>query len=83
MYWDFAEGVYLSETQNPIPPPYTLYTCIPNTCSHREGGGELNQREGEMGNCTQSWVEKPSMTDCISSLYTLINTCPLKINCFR
>jgi len=24
----FAAGVYLSETQNPIPPPpYTLYTC--------------------------------------------------------
>jgi hypothetical protein len=37
---DFAAGVYLSEAQNPIP-PYTLYTCIQYTYSHREG------REGE------------------------------------
>ncbi len=36
-----AAGVYLSEAQNPIPPPpYTLYTCIQYTYSHREGGGE-------------------------------------------
>jgi hypothetical protein len=26
---DFAAGVYLSEAQNPVPPPlYTLYACI-------------------------------------------------------
>jgi hypothetical protein len=37
---DFAADVYLSEAQNPIfpLPSYTLY---------REGGVELNQREGE------------------------------------
>jgi hypothetical protein len=52
----------------PYPPPYTLYTCIQYTYSHREGGGELNQREGERGNSSQSWVENINMTDCISSL---------------
>jgi hypothetical protein len=38
---DFAAGVYLSEAQNPIPPPpsYTLYLIwIQYTYSHREGG---------------------------------------------
>jgi hypothetical protein len=32
----------------PPPPPYTLYTYIQYTYSHREGGrgGELNQKEG-------------------------------------
>jgi hypothetical protein len=44
---DFVVGVYLSEVQNPILAPYTLYTCIKYTYSHREGRreGELNQRE--------------------------------------
>jgi hypothetical protein len=41
---DFAAGVYLSETlpsYDPIhPPPYTLYTSILYTYSHREGGME-------------------------------------------
>jgi hypothetical protein len=30
--------------------------------------GELNQREGERGKSSQSWVENTYMTDCISSL---------------
>jgi hypothetical protein len=40
------------------------------TYSHMEGGegGELNQREGERGNSSQSWVENTNMTVCISSL---------------
>jgi hypothetical protein len=38
LYRDFAAGVYLSEAQNPIPPSYTLYTCIQYTYSDREGG---------------------------------------------
>jgi hypothetical protein len=38
---DSAAGVYLSESQNPITHPYTLYTCLQYTYSHREGrGGE-------------------------------------------
>ncbi len=50
---DFAEGVYLSETQNTIPfppPPNALYTCIQYTYSPREGGeGERvePERRGE------------------------------------
>ncbi len=32
------------------------------------GGGELNQREGERGNNSQSWAEITNMADCISSL---------------
>jgi hypothetical protein len=52
---DFAAGVYQSVAQNPIPPPYTLYTCIQYTYSHREGGGgrgELNQREKKVRGAT-------------------------------
>ncbi len=66
---DFAAGVYLSDAQNPIA-PYTLYTCILYTNSHRKGvrGGELKQREGVRDNSSQSWVENTSMTECISCL---------------
>jgi hypothetical protein len=47
------------------PPPYTLYTSIQYTYSYRERGkgGELYQREGEMGNSSQSCVEKTNMTN--------------------
>ncbi len=70
---DFAAGVYLSVTQNPIPPPlYTPSTCIEYTYSHREGergGGRVEPgRIGERGNSSQSWVKNTNMTDCISSL---------------
>jgi hypothetical protein len=48
-------NVYLSEAQNPIPPPlHTVYVYTVYTYSHREGGGELNQREGDRGNRSQS-----------------------------
>ncbi len=46
-------------------------------------GGELNQREGQRGKSSQSWVKNTNMTDWISSLLTLINTCrkvPLQVN---
>jgi hypothetical protein len=33
------EGIYLSEAQNPIPPPFTLYTCIQYTYSIHTGKG--------------------------------------------
>jgi hypothetical protein len=56
----FVAGVYLSEAQNPNPPPlhivymYTVYLFT------QAGRAELNQREGERGlkvyySC-QSWV---------------------------
>jgi hypothetical protein len=51
---DFAADVYLSEAQNHIPPlPYTLYTCIQYTYTHRKGGawGRVEpERRGERGN---------------------------------
>ncbi len=62
------------------PPPYTLYTCIQYTYSHKEGG-EKNQREGQRGNSSLRWVENTNGTNCIS--ITLINTCrkaPLQVN---
>jgi hypothetical protein len=44
-----AAGVYLSEAQNPIPPPLThcirVYSILIHTGKGGEGG-ELNQREG-------------------------------------
>ncbi len=51
-----------------------------------DGGGELNQREGQRVNNSQSWVENTNMTDFFSSLETLINTCrkvPNHVNFFR
>ncbi len=50
IYMDFAAGIYLSEAQNPIPPPlhtvyvYTVYSILIHT--GKGGGEELNQREG-------------------------------------
>ncbi len=61
---DFAADVYLTEAQKPIPPPLTHCIRVYNTYSHVEGGGgELNQREGERGNSSQSWVENTNMAD--------------------
>jgi hypothetical protein len=74
MLRDFASGAYLSETQNPIPPPphlaqCTLYTYIGIvylfTQGRPERGGGV---EPERGNSSQSWVENTNMTDCNSSL---------------
>ncbi len=31
-------------------------------------GGELNQREGERGNISQSWVENTNMTECTQEI---------------
>ncbi len=63
---------YLSEAPSPPDhitpdlPPYTLYSCIQYTYSHREGGrGRANQKEGYRGTKP---VENTNMTDCISSL---------------
>ncbi len=76
------------------PPPYTLYKCIQYTYSHREGGGELNQREGERGNRGEyrsySCVENTNMTECTQEIGYLQSTnCdkhnrkfPLQINLF-
>jgi hypothetical protein len=44
---DFVAGVCLSVAQKPIPPVYTLYTCIQYTYSHREGGRVKPGRRGK------------------------------------
>ncbi len=71
----------------PPPPQFNIPHPLPATlCTLTQGGGrgkELNQREG---NSSQSWVENTIMTDCISSLITLINTyrkASLQVNVFR
>jgi hypothetical protein len=47
---DFAVGVYLSEAENPIPPPLThcIIVYSIHTYSHREGveGGGVEVRRG-------------------------------------
>ncbi len=68
---DFAAGVYRSEAQNPIPPPLThciVYTVYLFAREGGQGRRELNQREGERGKSSQSWVENTSISDYISSL---------------
>jgi hypothetical protein len=73
-----------SRTPYTSPPPSHCIRVYKYSYSLREGGGgELNQREGERGNSSQSWVENTYMTDSISNLKTLINTCckvPLQVN---
>jgi hypothetical protein len=66
---DLAAGVYLSEAPNLIRTLlHTVHCTVYDTYSHREGRGELNQREGERGNSgeyrSQTWVENTNMTEC-------------------
>ncbi len=51
---------------NPLPATHCLYILYFDF--------EVNQREGERGNNSQRWVQNTNMTDCISSLETLLNT---------
>jgi hypothetical protein len=49
---------------------HTVYEHVGSNL-HREGGeGELNQREGERGSRSQSWVENTStkMTECTQEI---------------
>jgi hypothetical protein len=60
-----------SRTPSSPPPLHTVYEYLYSILIHtgKVGGGEeLNQREGERGGSSQSWVENANMTDCISSL---------------
>jgi hypothetical protein len=52
-----------------IPPP--LHT------QKRQAGGELNQREGERGNSSQSWVENTNMTQ-VKNSYKRLPQSPFK-----
>ncbi len=52
----------MSEAQNPSP-PFTLYEHMFILYTYSIGkGGDLNQREGERGISSQSWVENTNMT---------------------
>ncbi len=63
------QNMVSSRSQHPPPPPsHTLSVYIVFDTGKGGGGGELNQREGQMGNSSQSWVENTNMSDCISSL---------------
>ncbi len=58
-------------TQHPLPGSSRTQSV---QCTVRWEGGEVNHREGSRGNSSQSWVENTIMTDCISNLWTLLNT---------
>jgi hypothetical protein len=62
-----------------LPPLHTVYTCIQNTYSHREGvrGGESYPERRLEGQTLTKPVENTNMTDSISSLYKLCLT-PVK-----
>jgi hypothetical protein len=51
-------------------PPYTLcmYPCIQYTLFTQGGGGGVNQRGGERGNRSQSWLENTNMTECTQEI---------------
>ncbi len=72
VYGDFVPGVYLSEVQNPIPPPtftHTLYTRIQYAYSCSEGGRGRGERKRRLdGRKFAKLVRSTNMTDCISSL---------------
>jgi hypothetical protein len=57
-------------TQHPPPPPsHTLSVYTVLYFEFGKGGGrQVNQKEGERSNSSQSWVENTNMTDCISNL---------------
>ncbi len=65
---------YLSEAfsppMTPYSPPYTRYTCIQYTYSHREGGGGVGEltRKKVRGEIVTKPIENTNMTDWISSL---------------
>jgi hypothetical protein len=63
------QNMFSNTTKQPTPSqPHTV--CIYCTLTLGRGGGvgDLNQREGEKDNSSQSCAENTNMTDCISSL---------------
>ncbi len=72
---DFTAGVCLSETPSaPMTPLHSVYCILIHT---GKGGGELNQREGYRCKTVYKAGSNicTNITDCISRLQTLINTC--------
>jgi hypothetical protein len=71
---DFAAGVYLSEAQNPIPPPLnTVYVCTANlfTQGRGEGGRVEPERRGE-GATGESKVTKLGCVTTRTSIQEVI-----------
>ncbi len=62
----------LQHNSTPPPPtssqPHTFCLYCTVLLIWEGGGGQVNQRERQRGNSSQSWVKNTNMTDCISSL---------------
>ncbi len=54
-----------------------------NILIHTGKGGELNQREGQRSNSSQSWVVNTNMTASISTLINTWQKVPLQVNFYR
>jgi hypothetical protein len=65
--WTLRQVFFCLRPRTPYPPPLTC--CIRVFTQGRGKGGQLNQREGKRGNCSQSWVEN------INILQISIKTC--------
>ncbi len=69
----------------PLPPLHIgyVYTCIRTVYLFTGMAGEGGRDEPERRLEGASWVENSNMSDCISSLWTLINICrkvPSQVN---
>ncbi len=53
-----------TQLNTPLTPSQPHTVCMYCTLILGRGGGELNQRDGQRGNSSQSWVENTNMTDC-------------------
>jgi hypothetical protein len=65
--------IYL-RPRTPHPPPLHTVYGVYSILIHTGKGGvgwEFNQREGQRGNSSQSWVENSNLTDCISNLHCI------------
>jgi hypothetical protein len=66
---DFAAGVYLSEAQNPIPPPlHTVYVYTVYLFTQERGGGRIEPERRSDGQQFTKLYRHTNLTDCISSL---------------
>jgi hypothetical protein len=54
-------------TQHPPPPAHTVWLYF--YFGNGGGGREVNQREGQRGNSSQSWVENTNMCQSINSIF--------------
>jgi hypothetical protein len=50
------------------PTPHLQSVYVYTVHTGKGGGGDLNQREGERGNSSPSWVKNTNVTDCLQSI---------------